>query len=271
MDRIKVRMGILDLKRRVKEQTISPEDFLTELWKFSEGHIRKARRYAAGDLVLYRTRTFTKPTTPVNVADLSYPPASVCRLNRANSEGDQVFYASAGLPTTLGESRVNEGEYIIVSKWKNTQEIILQEVGLSQDSTGIEKLYHDIFTESEESIYPYSAQVAEHLMKFEPPFGLLYPSIINQNHSHNVALKKETVDERLEFINASLYEVGHITDDSKFEVTEFDFASAAGDGKLEWRGRRKQWTVVPKGELQFVSNGWDWEAFLPDGTYLEPN
>lgn len=261
-------MEIDELETIFKNRSIPPSEFLAELWKTSEGHEREASIQPAGKLVLYRTRTFKEKSTPSYVHDLSYPPISKCKPNRANEQDEQVFYASAGLPTTLRESRVNTGEYIIVSKWRNTMEMILQTVGLTANPTGLEKLYHDIFTDPDESIYPYSSQIAKHLMQGNPPYGLLYPSIINKNQSHNVVLPKQLVDERLEFRSASLYHVTNITDDSKFDITEIDSATKLDDGRLDWKGRRKQWTLPPGGKM--ISNGWDWEAFLPDGTYVDP-
>lgn len=249
---------------------MTPEDFLQHLWRLSDRHKRVARKYSPGKVFLYRTRVFSNLETPKNVQDLSYPPIHKTKINRANDNGEQVFYASAGMPTTLAESRVKEGQYIIVSKWKNSKDLLLQEVGIAENPEGIEKIYHDIFTSADESIYPYSSKVAKHLMKGIPGFGLLYPSIINKNKSHNIVLSKKFVDEGLICVNASLYEVQSIYNDSKFKLDELDFAVAIQD-KLEWKGRKKKWIITPElGELIMKSTGLDWEAYTKDGQYIEP-
>lgn len=264
-------MEIDGLNKLLLERTIAPDEFLAELWKLSTGHTRKGHVLAAGKLETFRTRTFKEKPTPQNISDLSYPPVDKSKLNRANEAGEQVFYSSAGLPTTLRESRVQEGEFIVVSKWKNTDDIILQSVGLSENPTGLEKLYHDIFTDPDESIYPYSSQVAKHLMKGVPPLGLLYPSIINSNKSHNIVLHKEQVDNKLEFINAALYRVDKIVDDSSFNVIELDFATKLEGDLLDWKGRKKQWTAPAGSTLTATSIGWDWDIRLEDGTIVEPH
>ena len=48
-------------------------------------------------------------------------------------------------------------------------------------------MYRHIFTERNESIYPYSSKVAAHLLKGDFISGLLYPSIANNNKAHNLA------------------------------------------------------------------------------------
>jgi hypothetical protein len=263
-------MNLVELRDKLKKRTILPEEFLVELWKISTGHTRNGHVFASEKLTLYRTRAFKEKTTPEYISDLSYPPLEKCKLNRANDGSEQVFYGSAGLPTTLRESRVNAGEYIIVSKWTNSEIVMLQPVGLSNSNNELEKLYNDIFTDTDESIYAYSSRIAKHLMTGVPSFGLLYPSIINGNKSHNVALNKDIVDKRIKFVNAILYRVDDITSDSSFQVTELNFATS-NFKMLDWKGRKKQWTVPANSEVRAVSNGWDWDIRLIDGTPLEPH
>jgi RES domain len=264
-------MNFSELLAAAQENKITSEDFLATLWKLSKDHQRQARVYSPEAITIYRTRVFNENIRPNRIENLSYPPTEYCKLQRANDVGEQMFYASAGLPTTLAESRVITGQYIIVSKWRNNKEIVLQEVGLNAELQGIEQLYHDIFTARDEGMYKYSSKVANHLMASEFIDGLLYPSIINQNQSHNLVLKKDTVDEGLVFINASLYIVKSVSSDTKYEVEELDFATPTNDDLLDWKGRRKQWIIREAGgKLKMRSNGWDWEAYTPEGVYVEP-
>lgn len=75
----------------------------------------------------------------------------------------------------------------------------------------MESIYHDIFTSEDESIYEYSSRVAQHLMDSDFISGLLYPSIINSNKSHNVVLKKKDVDDKMTFLNATCYYIKNIS------------------------------------------------------------
>lgn len=263
-------MNATDLKLAVENRTISPSDFLSELWKLSTGMKRQGRKYSPGQLVVYRSRVYHEDIRPKEKKDVSYPPIAMSKLQRASGIGEQVFYASAGLPTTLAESRVQAGEFLAVSKWKNTGAIALQEVGFLLNEDEREKLYHSIFTHPGDELYEYSSRVGSHLMNGPALAGLLYPSIINRNQSHNVALRKAFVDDALMLASASFYRVKSISSDSQYEVEELDFALPVSGDMLEWKGRKKKWDVAPGGELKFVSNGWDWDAFLPDGTYVEP-
>src|SRR5262245_48770218 len=104
-------MDVSQLLDAVLRRSISPNDFLAKLWRLSKGHRRTGRRYGPGTLTLYRTRVFSDTNWCRQVANLSYPPPEKCGLQRANAPGEQVFYASAGLPTTLAESRVRAGQY----------------------------------------------------------------------------------------------------------------------------------------------------------------
>lgn len=258
------------LTKLVLKQSISSDDFLSELWKLSKNHRRQTRKHGVNKLEIVRTRTFNTKTRPKLIKELSYPPVGKASLQRANIEGQQIFYASVGLPTTLAESRVSSGQFIICSKWVNTKEFILQEVGFSARPSGLEKLYHDIFTSRNESTYEYTSRVAKHLMSGDFIAGLLYPSIVNQNQSHNLAIKKDYVDSGLSLVSATLYLVKDISSDSKYEVEQLDFATPKGE-ELDWKGRIKQWQMTRKGEeLKFVSNGWDWNAYDRDGNKVEP-
>lgn len=263
-------MNISELNNAIKNNKISPDVFLNELWKLSNGLNREARKFYPEKLNIYRTRVFQEKILPKSIKDLSYPPLEKSILQRASGVGNQVFYASAGLPTTLAESRVKSGEYIIVSKWRNSGDLIFQNVGFTENKNGIENLYSEIFTHRNESMYVYSSKVADHLMGADFISGLIYPSIINNNKSENLAIKKDHVDKNLKFINATLYFVKSISDDSKYEVEALDFALPTDKGLLDWKGRTKKWDGLPGCELKMISNGWDWEAFMPDGTYVDP-
>ncbi len=264
-------MNQIELSKAVFEGLISPEDFLKEIWALSKGVQRKGIIYEPG-FDLYRTRTFTTAVRPKTISELSYPPVAKSKLQRANREGQQIFYASAGFPTTLAESRALEGQYLIASKWKGQESLVLQAVGVSEDDNVDElaNLFRDIYTHPDPALYPFSSQVAQHLMSGEALAGMLYPSISNQNQSHNVALKKSWVDAHLQFTYAGLYYIKAV-DGTNYEVDEIDFATSPDGISLDWKGRKRNWVIIEAGgSLKMVFNGGEWEAYKLDGTWVDP-
>jgi hypothetical protein len=120
-----------ELLKLAASNSISPEDLERELGALAKGHQRRARKYKGGDVRIYRARVWHRPERPQSVAELSYPPKSVTPQGRANAKGEPVFYASAGLPPSFVEYRLKTGDHVVCSEWRNTAELILQEVGLS--------------------------------------------------------------------------------------------------------------------------------------------
>ena len=264
-------MSLDELTSAVADGSLDPMRFTRELWRLSNGHQRQGRVIHEGQADLYRSRSFETATRPLHGGDLTYPPLNKVRVGRANTDTEQVFYCSAGMPTTLAESRVRAGQYLVSSRWVSTRQLTLQSVGFESESVDLEKLYHDIFTSSDESTYKYSSLVASHLMNGPQISGLLYPSTINQDQAQNLALKKAFVDSSLNLRYAALYFVKSISSDSLYEVEEIDFARPDEKNKLVWAGRKRQWTLTKQGEeLAFVANGWEWNAYRSDGTYVEP-
>jgi len=151
-------LSVAELRDGPTRAQCLPRNLEKELWRLSKGHQRRGRVNEAGKVRIYRTRVWHESEPPKSVADISYPPKHVSRLNRANEEGEQVFYASAGLPPSFVESRLQQGQNVVCGEWRNTAQMTLQEVGLSEDldPSGIEQLYHDIFTSPDPGVYKYS-------------------------------------------------------------------------------------------------------------------
>ncbi len=283
---IKPSMGITDLAgpreasysatellRLAASEAISPEEFERELWAASKGHVRRARQYRSGDVRIYRTRVWDSLERPKSVSDLSYPPKDSTPLNRANLEGEPVFYASAGLPASFVECRLERGQHVACAEWRTTIDVLLQEVGLSGEESipDIEKIYEKIFRSTDPKMYRFSARVARHLLSNDRISGLLYPSIAAQNGSHNLALKTGFVDAGLQFVNASLYFIKDITTPQQYQTEEIDFALPTNDGSLDWKGRGRQWVLRKQGDrLKMVSTGWSYDAYDLSGALIDP-
>lgn len=184
-----------------------------------------------------------------------------------------MFYASAGLPTTLVESNVHSGQYLIVTEWEVVSELILAPVGylnFESNFNELESIYHHIFTHPGNEFYQYSSQVVKHLIGTGIIAGIIYPSIVVSNASENLAIKPSVVDSSLKLINATLYAIDNVTKEHEFQVRELDFATPLKNGLLEWKGRKGHWVISGKEQLQFISNGWKWDAYKPDGTHVDP-
>jgi hypothetical protein len=273
-----------ELLRLAASNAISPEEFECQLWALAKGHQRIVRQYKSEEVRIYRSTVWprirsTNSATeelerPKSVADLSYPPKHVTRLNRANLAGEPVFYASAGLPPSFVECRVEKAQHFVCSEWRNTADLLLQPVGLSDDgvTSDVERIYHEIFTSTDPAMYRYSARVARHLLgSCSAVSGLIYPSIAAQNASQNVALTARFADTALQFVNASLYYVKDVTGPLQYEIEEIDFALPDPEGGLNWKGRKRQWVLRKQGdELKMVSIGWAWNAYDVAGALVDP-
>lgn len=262
-----------ELLRLALPGAITPERFEHELWALSKGHKRRGRKYGGGDVRIYRTRVWRASERPQTIAELSYPPKHATPLGRANLEGEPVFYASAGLPPSFVECRLEKGQHVVCSEWRNTKDLLLHEVGLGvADTSDVEIIYREIFRSTDPSIYRFSARVARHLMGLGDPIsGIVYASVASQNASENIAVTTKFVDTGMRLVNASLYHVKDVTAPFKYEIEEVDFAVPNDAGRLNWKNRRRQWVLRKQGEqLEMVSTGWSWDAFELTGGLVDP-
>lgn len=284
MDALERNNLINDLRERAFSYTIEPSEFLRLLNEYSKGHIRNARRWKPGVQRLFRMVSWNSGlwSRPAKVERLSYPPIERARLNRANREWQQVFYASAGLPTAVIEGRGKEGDFFIVSEWENIENIVLID-GALLDSTKkymtdpIERLYYEIFTSTDPWMLLYSSEIANHFIwnNDSDAHGFLYSSVIAKGDQHNVAIRKDFVDKHLRFVNAILYKLKKATVDYN-EVEMMDFATANDDWILDWKGRLWQWKLEPppgetQGQVQIKKHPWWWiEVRDMEGNLIDP-
>ncbi len=77
-------------------------------------------------------------TRPDAVSQLSYPPAGVIRMGRANREGQSVFYASLGGPAILFELKAKRGDLIALGEWEITEPLWMHNLGF--DETALRRL-----------------------------------------------------------------------------------------------------------------------------------
>jgi hypothetical protein len=63
------------------------------------------------------------------VQRLSYPPAHLVRMGRANLSGRRLFYASAARPPVFFELKARPGTTLLISKWRTTAPAMLNHLG----------------------------------------------------------------------------------------------------------------------------------------------
>ncbi len=102
--------------------------------------MRSARKYQRDAVRTTRTRVWAGSDFRKVCANSRIPPKHLTSLNRANLEGDPVFYASAALPASFDEPRLSAGQYVVCSEWRNTMDMTLQGVGLSKDENALSML-----------------------------------------------------------------------------------------------------------------------------------
>jgi hypothetical protein len=71
---------------------------------------------------------------PRLVADVSYPPLSRARLNRASRDGQPMFYACRGALPVLFELHATAGDRIALSEWALTEPLWMHNLGFHQDA-----------------------------------------------------------------------------------------------------------------------------------------
>jgi hypothetical protein len=86
-------------------------------------------------MFVYRARRVTpifNASLPMALADLKYPPPAQAPRGRANREGHPIFYCSTMKEPLFYEvGELNPGDELIVSSWKSTSEMLVNNIGYS--------------------------------------------------------------------------------------------------------------------------------------------
>lgn len=248
------------------------------------------------DLRLFRARLDAPVRTP---ADLSYPPPALARLGRLNREGAPMFYCSAARSAVFFELEPLAGQSLLVSRWRTTQPILLSHVGYHENvfsslASNRQKASFDgkesplvAFPDSESRLaalarvfaeriqpgnerrYRLSAAIAQCLLR-GPADGLLYPSIAMSANADNIALRASVADEKLAFIGVERVRIEDVTP-TGYQTSVLDYATADGNGVLDWKGRPPRWVISqPGGELKAVATPSGWQMFDEAGREVDP-
>src|ERR1035438_7065145 len=80
--------------------------------------------------ILYKTK-------PENFTELIYPPIEKAKLNRANTEGEQVFYASSSIKAVFYELNVLPTSKLVLSTWLSTIGLLFNTIGFTHESLSL--------------------------------------------------------------------------------------------------------------------------------------
>ena len=241
-------MNCKELFEKVKNKSISPDNFLTNVRELSNQNIRTGIKIS-DETTIFRTRLYNYEAKPKLISELSYPPKEITILQRANNKGEQIFYGSFGYKTAFVESKVKANEYLVVSEWVNIDPLVLMQIGLTTLEAshygknnlihdGINKLIHDIFTWRGNELYEYSSIIAYHYLRGDLISGILYPSISSDFESTNVAIHTNFVDKSMRLVQAYLYHVNKVSQPEEYEVNEIAYAIPDSEGNLLWENGR---------------------------------
>jgi hypothetical protein len=84
------------------------------------------------DNLLYRGVPW--PDRPTRIDHVSYPPAEIVKLGRANRAGSPMFYASAAGPAVFYELRAKAGDRIALAEWHVTEPLWMHHLGFYRDA-----------------------------------------------------------------------------------------------------------------------------------------
>jgi len=235
--------------------------------------------------VLYRCILYENK--PQSFNDIIYPPKQFAKLNRANREGIQVFYAACNRTAALFEIGAKIGDTIAIGKWVFERSVKLANAGYSKinfspkreipmwgkfDDTSfnleirafvmdyIAEKFSQQINQSSPYLYKLTVGIAEAIMRKEHIKGIIYPTIKLAGLNDNIVLKKSVIDSgELKFINVEWIKIIDIVGDT-FVCDISDFAKEFGrDRFLYWKGGPGEWNTIgsPGWYFDHDEGGWD--------------
>jgi hypothetical protein len=271
-------------------------DFLTDFINpIITGYTVNAYRFLPAN-VLYRGIKYENK--PSYYHDLIYPPKNCTKLNRANLEGEQMFYCATKKKAPFYELALAKGDRIVLTTWSLAIPIYCNNVGYTKSNFDILSAKREIPVESLEKALKLSIDenqiIAEFLAQsfcknplqenpeyfkltnaiaknhFSTDFhGLLYPTIQYSANADNIALTKETIDsnylriEQIEYIEVTEIE------NNKYTYKILDISQEVMNGQIKWGNSDKIWIVTDEDEdIYFTDEFGSIEAYDCNGNLI---
>jgi hypothetical protein len=218
-------------------------------------------------------RAIKYPAKPSLVSDLSYPPLNLSRINRANLEGEQMFYCSNHVNAPFYELHLEKGDRAVISNWTNTIPMTTNNIGYTDknfQALGSEKADADSFSqpqplgtpenkaiaiflaelfcgqvnEAEEEYYKLTTAIAHWAFNYEVFAALMYPTIKMHANADNYAIKKVFVDSGyLQLISAQYIEVSAILGEI-YAYKLLDYSEKySSKGIINWCNPENRWVL----------------------------
>jgi len=238
---------------------------------------------------------------PYEVSKLSYPPKEmVSKFHRAGRPNQSLFYCSSAREAVFYELGVCAGDKLVVAEWETTDSLFVNNVGFDPDTLKklgsnrdclnlnneklpeefkkhnklVRQFFSNEFTRKvhrgQEHLYKISVAIAEQHFQSDMFDALLYPAIAMKGKADNLAIKPQSISEKLVLKKAEYIQV---TDDSNdgYKMTMLDFANSfSEDGWIEWKGRLPHWVLRNKGDQLVTVENSKWVARNTDGEVVEP-
>ncbi|MDI9871780.1 hypothetical protein [Flectobacillus roseus] len=209
---------------------------------------------------------------PSSSSQLSYPPEDKAKINRASKSGQQMFYSATDPFVPFYELGAQEGDRLVISRWKVNKKLHLNSVGFTDenfkrlnslrnnfvifhgddvdinhpDNILVHKFLTDAFSQfvpkDKLELYRLTIAIAESLFEDRIFDGLAYPTIPMNANADNVILKPVVVDSGAVSIDRVTYnEVTNFNlSERSYRVKKLDYAETfLPNGFIEWTGELK--------------------------------
>ncbi len=270
----------------------SVDELVAQIGPLTRGLLVTAPRFKPG-IMLFRGRTGARCD---HRHELTYPPAHLVGLGRANQEGSPLFYGTTLRSVVFFEVPNDVGDQLLVSRWRTIDDLLVnhlgytatvfEEVGSRREKAGWDgksdplegdevfretlRALGNLFARRDPGLYKLTAALAEFFMR--PPLnGLIYPTIAMSANADNLALKPEWVDTGLEFVGVEFVRIDAVRGFER-DVTVIDYATARSDGSLDWKGRGPNWQLTEMDQqLTLSAEQGVWVARDQDGNVVDPS
>jgi len=210
---------------------------------------------------------------PYYLPALSYPPVEYARLNRASTEGEQMFYGAFDDRTAMFETNLAVGDRFVLSRWAIPEDIQVISLGFSDEVFRLlnsrEKnfinvladfvytnqeanvMMHDFFAKSfcqivpddRPELYNLSIAIARHFSHNPRGQAIIYPSVACKANAQNIVVSKELVDEGIISCHRVMFaQIVDIRDHGPEKEYYYRIMDSADEfspsGSIKWSGLR---------------------------------
>ena len=266
LDKKAIETAIYSLAK-VSYSTTSIEDLESMLTPLFTGLKHEVPRYQPG-VELYRGTDLGNK--PVSISEVHCPPEEkITKMGRLNRVGESVFYGATARNVPFFELKRQPGQYICISRWISTKQMILNHVGFSDECRAIlnsnrplENLYQFIeatqgFGDINKKVYDFiSYAFSRRVLESENEYykltnaigrkllgkngllsGILYPTIAMSGNADNIVLEKDFANQALALKSVEFICIKS-AQSQKYKIDVIDTATVfEADGTIKWNER----------------------------------